>query len=132
MKYTIAQFEKHGTLMLEYYKDPSIEIQHKYKEGSWMDYPIGYIRRDFSIDLDYRKKPTPIFTNDLGEEITQEDINSDVGFHFDHKQNALYSCVLRDVYVDFDVAYKVDKHTISKTKQGALQLAIKEMNKLNK
>lgn len=128
MKYTIAQFEKHGTLMLEYAKDPSIKIEFESEEGLWM----AAKPPTFYVDTEYRKKPAPIFTNDLSEEFTQEDKNNGITiWYYDYKKSGDVSMNIIDCHED---SYDSSKGStqMAKTRQGALKLAIKEMNKLNK
>lgn len=126
-KYTVAQFDKHGDLIREYDKDPSIEIQYK-KVEAWADittFPT------FDVRVDFRKKPTVIFTNDLGEEFTLEEEIYDIKVYWynllaDEMENDPISLIRPD-YQGYEYTTQ-----ISKTKQGALQLAITAMNKLNK
>ncbi len=128
MKYTIAQFDKHEDLIREYDKDPSIIIQYKTVEA-WADITTV---PTFDVRVDFRKKPTPIFTNDLGEEFTQEDIGNGIKvFYFRFIFEDLDECGFQGVKEEDYLEGFEDCTQISKTKQGALQLAIKEMNKLN-
>ncbi len=125
MKYTLEQIAKHGKLMQEYAKDQSIKIEFSLNGKEWCSYDVEK-HPCFQTVLHLRKKPEPLFINELGEEFTQQDGMDNIAvfqYHIENKE-----ICINDIVDTFPAG---DKRLteISKTEQGALKLAINKLNK---
>lgn len=125
MKYSTQQLKEHASLIAAQSKNSKTKFELEVEQGVWRD----ITNPNFCPGLKYRIKQPHIFTNILKEKFTQEDIDSNIKVYF-------YSIHLKKL-VEYEISEI--KHTssskralVSKTHEGALKLAIKQMKTISK
>lgn len=69
------QLKVHGELIIEWIRNPEIKIQFKTRTSNRWRKATTPI---FSPEYEYRKEPKVLFTNNMDEVFTEEDIKSDI------------------------------------------------------
>ena len=115
MKYTVKQFEKHGTEILAYHNGKKIEVEGLPKEWVIATRPL------FHPEHKYRIKKEPFYTNEIGEAFEI----GDGCFYYDFNSMQVKVYEVYRSSTRSALNKNRDETTIFKTIKGALESAIK-------